>query len=85
MRKLGFILSGVGGLILLVSFGKDTAPDDTYNIGLLQEQMMIFSFGALLLLVGAVVGAVGHALTRMEEAGILPPAGITQPYRSTPK
>lgn len=77
MKKLGLILAAVGGLILVISFGTDTAPEGTHNIGLMQGQMMTFSFGALLLLIGAVVGAVGHVLTRMEEAGLLPPPGMT--------
>lgn len=79
MKKLGLILSAVGGLILVISFGTDTAPEGTHNIGLMQGQMMTFSFGALLLLIGAVVGAVGHALTRMEEAGLLPSPGVVEP------
>jgi len=83
MKKLGIILSSIGGLILVISFGTDTAPEGTHNIGLMQEQMMLFSFGALLLLIGAVVGAVGQALTRMEAAGLLPPAGVTaKPHQS---
>ena len=77
MKKLGLVLAAVGGLILLFSFASDTAPEGTYNIGLLQGQMMQFSFGSLLLLIGALVGAVGHVLTRMEEAGLLPPPGVT--------
>lgn len=76
MKNLGYILSAIGGVILLVSFVYDSAPEGTYNIGLLQEQMMIFSFGALLLLIGAVVGAVGYAISRMEDAGLLPPPGM---------
>ena len=76
MKKLGLILSAVGGVFLLVSFVYDTAPDGTHNIGLMQGQMMTFSFGALLLLIGAVVGAVGHAISRMEDAGLLPPPGM---------
>lgn len=76
MKILGLILSAVGSLVLLVAYGHDTAPQGTYNIGLLQEQMMMFSFGALLLLIGAFVGAVGHAISRMENAGLLPPPGM---------
>jgi hypothetical protein len=75
MRKFGFIAAGIGALILLGSFKYDAAPDGTYNIGLLQAQMMIFWSGGIMLIAGIVAGAVGHGLVRMEQAGIIPPAG----------
>ena len=85
MKKFGLILSTVGGLILLLSFATDTAPEGTHNLGLMQGQMMTLSLGSLLLLVGAVIGAVGHALTRMEQAGLLPPPGASESKSTSAK
>jgi drug/metabolite transporter (DMT)-like permease len=76
MKTLGLAFAVIGALLVAGSFFADTAPEGTYNIGLLQNQMMIFSLGALTALVGTVIASVGHALERMEGAGLLPPAGI---------
>src|SRR5438270_9073146 len=65
MKISGVILSALGLVILALSFASDAAPEGTYNIGPLQHQMMMFSLGGLLVLVGAVVGSVGYALDRM--------------------
>lgn len=75
MTMIGKILGGIGFFVILISFGVDTAPEGTHNIGLLQQQMMYFAFGAALSLAGVIMGTLGHALNRMEEAGILPPTG----------
>lgn len=77
MKVFGVIVSALGLVVLVLSFGSDTAPEGTYNIGLLQQQMMMFSLGGLLVLAGAVVGSIGYALGRMEAAGLLPPAGVS--------
>lgn len=77
MKISGVILSALGLVILALSFASDAAPEGTYNIGLLQHQMMMFSLGGLLVLVGAVVGSVGYALDRMVAAGLLPPSGVS--------
>jgi hypothetical protein len=79
MNKLGSIAAVVGLLMLLGSFGMDTAPDGTHNIGLLQQQLMVFQLGGVLAILGAVLAAVGAAIHRMEQAGILPPADIKNP------
>jgi drug/metabolite transporter (DMT)-like permease len=77
MKKLGFAALGLGALILFASFGFDTAPDGTHNIGLLQQQLMLFQLGGLLMLLGAAFMAAGTILQRFEVAGVLPPAGYT--------
>lgn len=76
MKKIGFVLSALGLVTLLGSCVTNTAPEGTHNIGLLQEQMMTFSLGGLLVLIGAIVSSVGYVLERMEAAGVLPPAGM---------
>jgi hypothetical protein len=76
MKNLGFAAGGLGALIMLISFGMDTAPEGTYNIGLLQQQMMVFALACVLSIAGTILGALGHSLTRMEDAGILPPSGV---------
>ena len=74
MKKIGQIVTAVGGVILLIAFLYDTAPDYTHNIGLLQKQMMIFGLGGLALLAGILLFAVGEVVDRLEKAGFLPPA-----------
>jgi hypothetical protein len=85
MKVFGVIVSALGLVILALSFGSDTAPEGTYNLGLLQHQMMMFSLGGLLLLVGAVVGSIGYALGRMEAAGLLPPSGVSVSKSALPR
>lgn len=65
MKILGIITGALGVLIMLSSFGMDTAPEGTHNVGLLQEQMMMFSLGSVLILAGTIVAAIAHALTRL--------------------
>lgn len=79
MNKFGSIVGVIGLLMLLGSFGMNTAPEGTHNIGLLQQQLMIFQLGSVLAIVGAILAAVGTALHRLEQAGILPPADIQNP------
>lgn len=76
MKLLGYTLSGLGALLILISFGYDTAPDGTHNIGLLQQQMMLLTLACLMCLSGAIIYAIDKALERMEHAGLLPPAGV---------
>lgn len=71
---LGRLLCACGTLLLLYSFTYDAAPAGTYNLGLLQEQMMLFGLSCVLLLGGIFLLAVERGLRRMEAAGILPPA-----------
>jgi hypothetical protein len=79
MKMSGMIVAIAGLLALLVSFGIDTAPEGTHNIGLLQKQMMVFQLGAVLALIGAVLFATGRGLQRLEIAGIIPAADIKAP------
>ncbi|HEX8580652.1 MAG TPA: hypothetical protein VF655_13795 [Allosphingosinicella sp.] len=75
MKRIGIGIGGLGLLLLLIAFGTDTAPEGTHNIGLMQSQMMVFTLGCLLTLAGVIIGTVAHVLSRMEAAGLLPPAG----------
>lgn len=75
MRNAGLGALGLGVLLLITAFGYDTAPEGTHNIGLLQEQMMRFSLACVLILSGVMAAVVGQAVTRMEQAGLLPPSG----------
>ena len=84
MKNLGFALSGLGTLFALFAFAYDTAPDGTHNIGLIQNQTMFLTLGAVLFLAGAIIGSIAHGLSRMEAAGLLPPAG-SNPVLSAPK
>lgn len=51
MAALALIL---GIIAVLVSFGTDTAPNGTHNLGLLQQQMMALHVGLALLIVSAI-------------------------------
>jgi hypothetical protein len=51
---------GIGIFALLFALLFDAAPDGTYNIGLLQKQMMIFQFGSLCVLVGTILHSAAH-------------------------
>ncbi|WP_394652430.1 hypothetical protein [uncultured Sphingomonas sp.] len=75
MKLTGYILLGLGSLIVLAAYGTDTAPEGTHNIGLMQGQMMLFQAGAVLVIVGALCAIASITLGRLEAAGILPPAG----------
>lgn len=75
MKIIGFITLAIGSLIALASFGYDTAPEGTHNIGLMQQQMMLFGSGGLIALAGVIVSSLSMCLHRLEQAGILPPAG----------
>lgn len=76
MKKLGFVLGAIGALIVFASFGMDTAPEGTHNIGLMQSQLMTLQLGGLAVLVGVLLAVVGTVLSRMEDAGVLPIASI---------
>lgn len=76
MKKLGFGAIGAGILLLLIAFGYDTAPEDTHNIGLLQEQMMLLSVACVLGLAGVIASCIAIALERMEHSGLLLPSGV---------
>lgn len=79
MRKLGMGGLAIGGLTLLLSLNYDTAPTGTYNVGLLQAQLMMFLFGGLLCVLGSVFWATGEVAKRLEAAGILLPSGYQPP------
>ncbi len=79
MKKIGYIAAIIGALLALTSFGFDTAPEGTHNIGLMQTQMMTFECGALLAVIGTLLTVFGIGLERMERAGLLPPAGYKAP------
>lgn len=81
MKTVGYSLSGLGALLILVSFLYDAAPEGTYNMGLLQFQMMVLTVGGVSALAGTIFTAVALVLNRMEVAGLLPPAG-TRPVVS---
>lgn len=76
MKKLGLAACAIGALLLLGSFGMNTAPEDTYNVGLLQQQMMVFGLGAVLVLSGTIVASIAHALATsgLQREGV-PPKG----------
>lgn len=76
MKLLGFVMLAVGMMLVLASFGSDTAPEGTHNIGLMQQQLMLFQLGGLVAAVGSLFAAVGIILARLAAAGIIPPAGI---------
>jgi hypothetical protein len=77
MKLIGYILLGIGAMISLISFGTDTAPEGTHNIGLMQSQMMLFHTGGVLVILGGFFTVAAIVLSRLEAAGILPPAGVT--------
>lgn len=83
MKVLGHILSGLGAILIFISFMYDAAPNGTYNIGLLQHQMMLFSVACLMILSGVIFYTVWNVLQRMEQAGLLPPAGVRPIASST--
>jgi hypothetical protein len=51
--SLGLIAFGVAAMFFAALF--EAAPEGTYNIGLLQKQMMIFQFGGLCALSGVIL------------------------------
>ena len=71
MRVVGFILLVVGALVALFSFSMETtvhseasyvagqfvSGGDTYNLGLLQRQLMVFQLGIGMLIAGAALAA----------------------------
>jgi hypothetical protein len=71
MRKWGIGGLLLGSVVIMLSFGYDTAPEGTHNIGLLQDQMMFFQFGTLLCLLGMLLFALGELLGRLEGSGII--------------
>lgn len=73
----GFVLVGVA-LLLASFFGVDTAPRGTHNIGLLQEQMMIFQLGAVTFLAGVVFIGLGHLSVRISERSFRLPASLAE-------
>lgn len=75
MNIIGKIAVAIGIVILIISFGMDTAPEGTHNIGLLQQQLMIFQLGGILTLTGAMLSLIGTVIERLEDAGVVPPAG----------
>lgn len=74
MKKFGFVVTAIGIMIVFFSFGMDTAPEGTHNLGLLQSQMMTLHLGGIAALTGAILSSVGITLSRLEDAGILPPS-----------
>jgi hypothetical protein len=76
MRNVGVATTALGLVILFFSFSLETAPEGTYNIGLLQEQMMIFQLGSVAVLAGVLLFLCGAMMLRLEGAGILPPQGV---------
>lgn len=84
-KNIGLGLLAAGVLVVIVAFFQDTAPEGTHNLGLLQTQMMLLHTGLALALGGAVVAAIGAAVGRMEQAGLLPPAGVRPTLGGGPK
>lgn len=66
MQKVGAIAAIIGALILIGSFGMDTAPEGTHNIGLMQTQLMTFQFGGIICLIGSMAAIIGRAIKRDE-------------------
>ncbi len=66
MKKFGPATCTIGALVLLASFAMETAPEGTYNVGLLQQQMMVFGLGAVLAILGTLIGSVAQALAVLE-------------------
>lgn len=95
MKGLGIFLLIAGALIAACSLlMPTTAPIDVpatslyelptrsnvYNLGLLQQQMMVFVIGCAMAMLGGAIAAVGHLGERL-----LPPAGeISAPATITP-
>lgn len=77
MKNAGLVSAALGLLVIVMSFGYDTAPEGTYNIGLMQQQMMFFGLGSVAALGGSIVALIGYAVERMERAGLLPSASYT--------
>lgn len=76
LKNVGLGALALGVLIAIVAFAQDTAPEGTHNLGLLQSQMMLLHAGLALALGGGVTAAIGTVVNRMEQAGLLPPAGV---------
>ena len=51
--SLGLVAFGVAAMFFAALF--EAAPEGTYNIGLLQKQLMIFQFGALCSVSGVIL------------------------------
>jgi hypothetical protein len=65
--------------------GTYQAPTDTYNLGLLQQQMMLLHCGLCLFLAGVVAACVGDVRAGMRRAGTLRYDGLfeTEPPADT--
>jgi hypothetical protein len=85
LKNLGLGLLGFGSLMTVVAFWQDTAPEGTHNLGLLQTQMMLLYIGLIIGLGGSIVASIGAVVQRMEEAGLLPPAGVRPSLGTPPK
>lgn len=68
MKTVGFALIGAGIVALLLAFGFDAAPEGSYNIGLLQHQMMLLQTASLLCIVGTIVSCAAIALAHVDKA-----------------
>lgn len=67
MKVTGVLLVMAGIALLLVAFyGIDTAPERTYNIGLLQGQMMVFQLGGVAFLAGVILNGFGHLARQLD-------------------
>lgn len=54
-KQISYIMLGLGVLVSAFAYiFYDTAPEGTHNIGLLQNQLMLFHFGLALSLAGAI-------------------------------
>ncbi|OYU00693.1 MAG: hypothetical protein CFE36_14550 [Sphingomonadaceae bacterium PASS1] len=66
MKNISIGALALGTLILILSFGMDTAPEGTHNIGLMQYQLMVFHTGSLLALSGVILLAASLVLDRIK-------------------
>jgi hypothetical protein len=85
LKTIGWSLLGLGILVTFLAFSQDTAPEGTHNMGLMQTQMMLLHTGLVLALGGGLVTSIGAVVQRMEEAGLLPPAGVRPSLGTLPK
>jgi hypothetical protein len=84
MRGLGWTLVAVGAALIIWSCSITTtvhtdanymagigyqAPTDTYNLGLLQRQMMLLQAGLALFIAGTISACIGEVRAAMRRAG----------------
>jgi hypothetical protein len=69
MKKIGFILMGIGSILLIISLFMDTSVSSGFgrvnNIGLMQQQQNILFVAALMVIVGVLL--VGFSMKNSSE------------------